>query len=596
MQQEVLAPEHADPFDRFLHCVQRHPSGIALIEASTSRETTYGELSQSVEMLRSVVVRNGWRRRIVLIALERSAALVAAELGVWAAGAVPVVIGSEQPDARVDALAEESACAGMICAENGRVPAGMTRIIVPSDLGSWASDVIRTVRDEGLAPAARRPGEAGNPVDEPCYGVFTSGSSGTPKLVLVGSGALSNLTDWFVTEYGLRYGIVATVMVNPAFDVHVMEVWTALTSGATALIIDEGDVRLDSRALVDTLVRHSVAVVFVPTPLARGFVTELAQRTSPTKLRHVLIGGDRLDFWPPPVADVSFHNQYGPAECAVVSTALALSAFGGELSGPPPIGHMIPGATCLVVDETGSPVGSGVVGELWIAGAGLALGYARRPDLTNERFVQRHGRRYYRTGDLVRLDPVDVLDFVGRLDDQVKVRGFRVEPGEVEAATRHCPGVREVAVVADASTGATRLVAFVAGDVEGGYVRRFLAGVLPDYMVPSVVVAVVGLPLTANEKVDRAALRSEAALMVSGQDTNPMHGVRLVGEAETALAEIWRAVLGIEEVGPEDDFFDLGGHSLAAMRVVAKAQEQGWQVSLRDMLSGGNLRSIATSL
>ncbi|WP_315093398.1 non-ribosomal peptide synthetase [uncultured Cellulomonas sp.] len=565
---------------RVLEHARSHPDDTALVELSSGHRTTYGGLARHVHRLASAIEGAGWAGRTVLVALGASSALVAAEVAVRAAGAVPVVIGGDLTPARVADLVQASGCAAVVTASADGLPQDVGRVVVPARLSDWSESFPLDTPGGGVEPGT------GGPGPETCYGVFTSGSTGTPKLVLVGERALMNLLDWYTGEYALRRGTVTALMVRPAFDVHVMETWAALTAGATALVVDRADVRVDPLALTSALRAHAVEVVFVPTPLARGLCDALLDSPVPHALRHLHVGGDRLDFWPS-VPGVAVHNQYGPAECAVVSTAVDVATVRSPHEGPPPIGYPVPGATCVVVDEAGQPVDPGVPGELWIGGAGVAEGYAWRPDLTAERFLTVDGVRHYRTGDVVWAEPDGLLHFIGRVDNQVKVRGNRVEPGEVEAAARRYPGVFEAAVVPDASSGEVRLVGFVVGDVEPREVREHLAGVLPEYMVPAVVSILPRLPMTGNDKVDRAELARRAA----GTATVDERTDQLVG-VEGRLARIWEQVLGVP-VRPEDDFFDLGGHSLAAMRVVTLAEEEGLEVGLRALLTGMTLSEVA---
>ena len=578
--------------DRVLRRAEDHPQHTALIELSTGGRTSYDDLVAHARSLADALSAVECRGRTILVALPRSAALVAAELGVRMAGAVPVIIGPDLPPSRVQVLIEASLCAGMVSLAGA--PGGdVAQVVVPLRLRDWRPGSLEVVAgsERPLGHLDRREHDL---LRAACYGVFTSGSTGTPKLVVVGEEQLEHLVDWYSEAFGLGGGVVVTAITSPAFDVHLMEVWTALVSGATVLVVDDDEDRLDPRALVDAVAQWAVEVVFLPTPLARAVVDELASRPDRVALRHVLIGGDRLDFWPPQLPGCTVHNQYGPAECTVLSSSIALD--GMERTGLPPIGRMIGQLTARVVGADGVPVGRGELGELWIGGRGVGLGYLGRPELTAERFVTFEGERFYRTGDAVRMGRDGVLEFVARLDDQVKVRGFRVEPGEIEAVARSCRGVREAVVVADAAQGASRLVAFVVGDVAEAELRSFLSRRLPEYMVPSAVVRLDRMPLTPNDKVDRAGLRERAASVGADSGGAAAQEVQFTNDDERLLADIWSRVLGVAAVGPQDNFFDLGGHSLAAMRVVAIAREGGRQLRVADVLTSATLRATAGSL
>jgi len=275
-------------------------------------------------------------------------------------------------------------------------------------------------------------------------------------------------------------------------------------------------------------------------------------------LRYMLTGGDRLHA--PPRQNLPFVlvNHYGPSEATVVATACAVEP--GDGASPPPIGAPIQNVEALVVDRHGEPVGVGMPGELWLGGAGLARGYLRRPELTAERFVRRHGRRLYRTGDRVRRRDDGALDFLGRLDEQVKLRGFRIEPGEIESQLQAGPDVLAAAVVLRGD----RLIAYVTGrpDPSPDVLREHLRERLPRYMVPARFVVLDALPVTPNGKVDKRALPAP-----TDDDTGY---VAPRTPTEQTIATLWAQLLGREQVGVHDDFFELGGHSLIATQLVSR--------------------------
>jgi acyl-CoA synthetase (AMP-forming)/AMP-acid ligase II/acyl carrier protein len=354
-------------------------------------------------------------------------------------------------------------------------------------------------------------------------------------------------------------------------------------TGATLCIVSD-----EVRALPDELHRfivdHAVSVAFMPTVLAEVFLSTV--KGSDVPLRLLFAGGDRLSTYADPGWGFELFNVYGPTEGTVASTAARASRSAGGSTGPP-IGRPILGVQAYVVDDRLRPTPIGVPGELCLGGDGLARGYLGRPRATAERFIPnpfsgKPGSRLYTTGDLARFLPDGNLEFLGRIDHQVKVRGYRIEPGEIESVLRQHPMVKEAVVVArkevlEAGPGSPRtdrrLVAYVvlraAADPGVSELRRFVRGRLPEYMVPSAFVSLEALPLTPSGKVDRRALpapdrlRPELARAFVAPRT----------PTEEVLGTIWAQVLGIDQVGVHDSFFELGGHSLLATQVVSRVRQ-----------------------
>jgi amino acid adenylation domain-containing protein/thioester reductase-like protein len=409
------------------------------------------------------------------------------------------------------------------------------------------------------------------------YVMFTSGSTGRPKAVgvkHVGVVLLATRNGFLSLSTGSRVMHASTL----AFDASTLEIWPALLNGACLVVVDS-DMLLAPVALDEHLRRHAVDTVFLTTSLLHHVA-----RTHPRLfdgLAQVLTGGEALDAGIAAVvagrAD-RFVNCYGPTECTVVATAQVV-APGAE--GPVPIGRPLPFAECVVLGPDDEPVRPGEDGELLVGGGGLAAGYLTDPAETARRFVDiRLGEsagtaRYYRTGDRVRQRPDGALEFRGRLDDQVKIRGFRVEPGEVEHALRGAPGVADAAVVSVGEDAAKRLVAFVVpaddmrSDLSG--LRGRLAASLPRYMVPAEIDELAELPLTANGKVDRAALRRRATgRRVAAQDLPAEPGPD--ASTDDVVRSAWATTLGLTTADPGDDFFASGGTSLGAAQLIARVQ------------------------
>jgi amino acid adenylation domain-containing protein len=391
--------------------------------------------------------------------------------------------------------------------------------------------------------------------DRLAYAIYTSGSTGTPKGVLVEHVSLSNLITWHVRQYQVTAEDRATLIASPAFDASVWELWPYLTAGASVHALPPAT--QSPADILAWLVAERITISFLPTPLAEAV---LAEPMPPhLALRFLLTGGDLLHRSPEMGLPFQLVNHYGPTEATVVTTACTVQP--GTAESLPPIGRPISNVQALVVDQYGQPLPVGVPGELWIGGAGLARGYLCRPELTAARFVECGGRRMYRTGDRVRRCADGTLDFLGRLDQQVKLRGFRIEPGEIESHLQAHPSVRAAAVAARGN----RLIAYVvlSSPLQGiDSLRTHLRARLPSYMVPVKFEILKALPVTANGKIDRHALPSPIY-----DDSNY---VAPRTPAEHTIAGIWARLLGRERVGVYDDFFELGGHSLLATQAVSR--------------------------
>ncbi len=529
---------------------------------------TYGELDRRAE---------GWAHRLadlgvgpetpVALWLDRSAAFVVAALAVLEAGGAYVPIDPESPRTRLLELLGQAGIRHLITDSRRSEGLGFDGEIFLMD-GAVPDGADPIVRIEGRNLA---------------YAIFTSGSTGAPKAVAVEHASLANLVQWHRREYAVTPDDRATQVAGLGFDAAVWEIWPYLAAGASLHIPDEAT-RTSPAALVDWMASQGVTISFLPTPLAELAVAQ--PRPDSLRLRALLTGGDRLHRAPDRAWNLV--NHYGPTENTVVATSAAVD----ETDGTPPIGRPIGNVRTYVVDARLRPVPAGVPGELLLGGSSLARGYLGRPDLTAERFVPdplsgEPGARLYRTGDLVRWTDRR-LDFLGRIDQQVKVQGFRIEPAEVEAALDRHPLVVESAVrIWDGGS----LAAYVVprAELDASTLRDALREQLPAYMVPATFTFLDALPLTPNGKVDRRALpkpeRAAGGLTPARNAT------------EQRLAEIWSEVLGGGPVGIHDNFFDLGGRSLLAIEILARVRNAfGVELPPRTLFESPTVAALAAAV
>ena len=450
-------------------------------------------------------------------------------------------------------------------------------LLTDSDLiGSFSGGSFKTVRlDLGAAEIGRRSSEA-PPVsvapEQLAYVIYTSGSTGTPKAVAIGHDSLLNLVNWHNRAFSVTAADRASQWASIGFDAAVWELWPYLAAGASVHLVDE-ETRTQPEKLRDWLVREKISISFVPTPLAERMMKLVWPKE--TDLRFLLTGADTLHNHPPADLPFTLVNNYGPTECTVVATSVAVSPqkSDGRL---PAIGRAIDNTEVLILNNTMERVSDGEVGEIYIGGAGLAKAYLNDPALTAERFV-RHplnaDAKLYRTGDLGCYLPDGQIEFRGRADDQVKINGYRIELDEVSGALRRHPAIRESVILAsDNSAGEKQLVAYVVPQSTLppiSELRDFLSQDLPDYMLPSIFVSLEALPLGSSGKVDRAALPEPS-------DENTLREEAFLGPrtpTEKRVAAIVASLLGLERVGVKDNFFYLGGNSLFGTQVIARLRD-----------------------
>ncbi|MGH3874274.1 MAG: amino acid adenylation domain-containing protein [Pseudonocardiaceae bacterium] len=534
---------------------------------------TYTELDTHANRLAHHLIRLGVRpERLVAVVLPRSVDLVVALLAVAKAGGGYLPVDPTYPEQRIaymltDAAAVVVLTCAAVAAQVPRVP-GATWMLLddPATLTAMATMPAHVPTDTDRHTALN--------LAHPAYVIYTSGSTGHPKAVVVSHAGLSSFTAAEIEHYRVGPGDRVLAMSSPSFDASILELGMSLLAGAVWVLPPTPE-PLVGDILLSVLQNDRISHALIP-PAALATLPAQTAATGLPEFTTLIVGGDvcsaeLVTRWAPGRRMI---NSYGPTETTVVASWTPPLTAGPDR---PPIGSPIPNTRVYVLDAGLRLVPVGVVGELYIAGVGLARGYLGRCGLTAGRFVADlfgvSGERMYRSGDLARWTPGGELVFVGRVDEQVKIRGFRIESGEVEAVLAAHPGVGEVVVVArEDQPGVRRLVAYVVpsgSDVVPSVVelRSHVARVLPDYMVPAVFVVVDGLPLSVNGKVDRGGLPVPDLVVVSGVGYVAPRTV-----VERVLAGIWAEVLGVERVGVEDNFFELGGDSILSIRVMSRVR------------------------
>ena len=551
----------------------RSPEAIAVRHGD--REIGYGELDRRANQLawhlRSLGVG---RETLVGICVSRSVELVVGVLGILKAGGAYVPVDPSYPAERV-AFMLADAGARVVVSDSASA-----RVLPASD-----APVVSLDRDRPLI--AEQPVTTPPPLataDSLAYVIYTSGSTGTPKGVMVEHRGLTNLACHQSALFDVGPGDRVLQFASLSTDPCLWEILIALLHGAT-LCLPHAEPH-------DPHVWRELGITIAALPAS--VLRTVDPRRVPS-LRTIVVGGERC---PRELASRwargrRLFNAYGPTEASIVATIAELDA---DVEGEPPIGRPIGNVTCFVLDEGLRPLPVGVAGELCIGGVGVARGYLGRAELTTERFVDAPfgGGRLYRSGDVARWRGDSRLEFLGRTDEQVKVRGYRVEPGEVEAALATHAGVREAAVVArEDVAGDRRLVAYavVEDGVDGEALRSWLRGRLPEFMVPSRVALLERLPSTPSGKVDRRALPAPEGPLRGGASVAPRTAV------EECLCGVWRELLGVDAVGVEDDFFELGGHSLLVAEMMARVQEAfAVELSLRVLFEGATVGALAAAV
>ncbi|KIN27276.1 non-ribosomal peptide synthetase DhbF [Bacillus subtilis] len=561
------------------------PERIALM--CDDIQVNYRKLNEEANRLARLLIEKGiGPEQFVALALPRSPEMVASMLGVLKTGAAYLPLDPEFPADRISYMLEDAKPSCIITTEE--IAASL-----PDNLAVPELVLDQAVTQEIIKRYSPENPDVSVSLDHPAYIIYTSGSTGRPKGVVVTQKSLSNFLLSMKEAFSLGEEDRVLAVTTVAFDISALELYLPLISGARIVIARKETIR-EPHALAQMIENFDINIMQATPTLWHALVT-----SEPEKLRglRVLVGGEAL---PSGLLQAlqdlhcSVTNLYGPTETTIWSAAAFLEE---GLKGVPPIGKPIWNTQVYVLDNGLQPVPPGVVGELYIAGTGLARGYFHRPDLTAERFVADPygppGTRMYRTGDQARWRADGSLDYIGRADHQIKIRGFRIELGEIDAVLANHPHIEQAAVVVrEDQPGDKRLAAYVVADaaIDTAELRRYMGASLPDYMVPAAFVEMDELPLTPNGKLDRKALPAPD-FSTSVSDRAPRT------PQEEILCDLFAEVLGLARVGIDDSFFELGGHSLLAARLMSRIREvMGAELGIAKLFDEPTVAGLAAHL
>jgi amino acid adenylation domain-containing protein len=551
---------------------------------------SYGELNSRANQAAHLLQQLGAGAEVLVgIYMERSLDFIVGLLAILKAGAAYLPLDPSYPTERLAFMLTDSHAPVLLTQEKllDRLPESNIHLVTLDG----DRDLLESYSSENLLPATS--------LDNLAYVIYTSGSTGQPKGVEITHSGLLNLVNWHHQAFTIAADTRATHVASPAFDAAGWEIWPYLSLGATIYLPDE-ETRVTPPLLRDWLLANEITHTFMPTLLAESLIALPWPSQAP--LRYLLTGADTLHHRPSANLPFTLINNYGPTESTVVTTS-GIVLPEAQSEGAPAIGWPITDIHVYILDEQMQPVPTGMPGEVYIGGKGLARGYHNRPALTAERFIKNPfsedpTSRLYRSGDLARFLPDGQLAFLGRIDHQVKIRGYRIELDEIITVLEAHPAIHTAVVVAREDTpGEKRLVAYLAlvdaNQVNAAALREYLLQKLPDYMVPTAFVLQQRFPVTANGKLDRAALPAPDAYNTL-QDVPEDVPMSLT---EEKIHQIMCTLLHLNTIGMEDNFFMLGGHSLLGTQIIARVSEAfGIDLSLRTLFEAPTIRDLAAEV
>jgi amino acid adenylation domain-containing protein/thioester reductase-like protein len=565
---DLTIPEH------FERTVQNHPAKTAVVFGG--HRVTYRELNERANRLARILIQKGVKKGDFVAQLaDKSVEMISGLLAIMKAGACYVPIDPTYPADRIDFMLADTQAAAVI---------GQAR-----HLPAWSQHRPALAIDDPTllagSPSGDNLGRIAGPRDL-AYAIYTSGSTGKPKGVMIEHRSLINLVSFLIKEFQLTAADRFTQYMSTCFDPSLgSEIFPALFSGGELHVI-EPDLRLLPVELNRSMEENGITVASFPTQ----FYEQFAELTDNSSARFISCGGEKLKSFRP--KNYTLVNAYGPTEYTVITTMFRVDREYENI----PIGTSVANTRLYVLDKQDRLVPIGVPGELCVAGDGLARGYLNRPELNQERFPPDPflpGERMYRTGDLVRWLPDGNIEFFGRIDFQVKIRGFRIELGEIDTQLQKHPDIETAVVLAKEDEQKNKfLVAFFSStrDIPPRELKEFLAASLAGYMIPSHFVRLASFPLNASGKVDRKAVAA-LEFTVGGAETRILPGT----PREEKIAQIWREVLALPEVGVNENFFDIGGHSLKAVTVAAKLQRE-FAVTINDLFKYQTIGALAAHI
>ncbi|SEC23137.1 amino acid adenylation domain-containing protein [Tenacibaculum sp. MAR_2009_124] len=571
-------PENKTLIDLFSEQVTKTPEAAAVVYEKEI--LTYKKLDEYSNQLAHYLKEQGVKSgTLVGVCIDRSPEMISSILGILKSGGVYVPIDPDYPLARINYMLDDA-----------NIKVVLSRSVISKKTLIERDDITKILLDSHWGIITNYSSEKLNQTltgEDLAYIIYTSGSTGKPKGVMIEHKNLINLCLWHQTEYSVNHTSRGTLFSGISFDASIWEIYPYLISGASLYPISRQD-RYELNFLKTFFNEHEITHTYIPTLLCNSFIEENFNLTNIT----ILTGGDALIL--NKTTNLKIYNNYGPTETTVVASNYKLTDTStGKIS----IGKPINNTQIYITDPGMNLVPIGVVGELCVSGQGVARGYLKREELTNQKFIInrfKEGSRIYKTGDLARWLPDGNIEFIGRIDNQVQIRGYRIELGEIEKALSNIKSIHQSCVLAKEDTyGSKRLLAYVVpeGKLNKDAVETQLKESLPHYMIPTLWIELDKFPLTANGKLDKKALPEiETSKLSAKKYVAPRN------QTEKELVQIWQDLLGIDKVGIYDNFFELGGHSLLVIQLISRSQKLGYHMEVRDIFLNPTIASVKEKL